>query len=68
MYEISKHPGPFDEALIDERNERPLTSALTAIVMVWSLAFAIAFASGHGRALLADSPSSGAAVVSSADK
>jgi hypothetical protein len=36
---------PFDGILIDDRNERPLTVALVTIIMVWSFAFALTFAS-----------------------
>ncbi len=68
MYGIAKHTGSFDEALIDERNERPLTIALATIVVVWSIAFALTFASGQGRAPSADSLGSAAAVISSTDK
>lgn len=35
----------YDEGMIDERNERPLTIALATIVLVWLLAFGIVFAS-----------------------
>ena len=33
--------GLYDESLIDDRNERPLTIAFATIVMVWMLAFGI---------------------------
>ena len=42
-----KHSGAFDESLVDDRNERPLTIALATIVVVWSMAFALTVASGH---------------------
>ncbi len=64
----AKYARPFDEALIDDRNERPLTIALATIVMVWSIAFALTFASGHVGAFSAHSPSSTAAFTSSMDK
>ena len=46
-----KQSSPFDGILIDDRNERPLTVALATILVVWSLAFALTFASGHRREL-----------------
>jgi len=33
--------GLYDESLIDDRNERPLTIAFATIVMVWMLAFGV---------------------------
>jgi hypothetical protein len=33
--------GLYDESVIDDRNERPLTIAFATIVMVWMLAFGI---------------------------
>ncbi len=33
--------------LIDARNERPMTIALATILVVWSLAFVVAFATGR---------------------
>ncbi len=56
---------PFDGILIDDRNERPLMVALATIIMVWSLAFALTFASGHIGANSASCLSSAAAVTSS---
>ena len=41
---MSRNPGSnglYDESLIDDRNERPLTIAYATIVMVWMLAFGI---------------------------
>ncbi len=40
-------PNAIDGILIDDRNERPLVIALVAIVVVWSLALGITFASGQ---------------------
>jgi hypothetical protein len=40
-------PNAFDGVLIDDRNERPLIIALVAIVVVWSLAVGIIFASAQ---------------------
>jgi exosome complex RNA-binding protein Csl4 len=68
MYGIAKHSGSFDELLIDDRNERPLTIALATIVVVWSMAFALTFASGHLGALSAHSPNGATALMSSMDK
>jgi hypothetical protein len=47
MYGITQQSGSHVVALIDDRNERPLTIALAAIVVVWSMAFALTFASAH---------------------
>ena len=41
---MSRNPGSsglYDESLIDDRYERPLTIAFATIVMVWMLAFGI---------------------------
>jgi hypothetical protein len=40
-------PNAFEGVLIDDRNERPLIIALVAIVVVWSLAVGITFASAQ---------------------
>jgi hypothetical protein len=50
MFSNLRQSSPFDGILIDYRNERPLTVALATILAVWSLAFALTFASGHGSA------------------
>ena len=63
----AKHVNSFDDVLIDDRNERPLTIALATIVMVWSMAFALTFASGHLSARSAHSLDS-AAITSTTDK
>ena len=41
----------YDTSLIDHRNERPLTVALSTILLVWTLAFGVASVSGqlHAR-------------------
>jgi hypothetical protein len=39
--------GLYDEGAIDHRNERPLMVALATIVMVWMMAFGLAFVSGQ---------------------
>jgi hypothetical protein len=67
MFGNVRQSSPFDGILIDNRNERPLTVALGTIIMVWSLAFALTFASAHTGA---NSVSwlSGAAAVTSSDK
>jgi hypothetical protein len=46
MYRITQRSG-FQADILDDRNERPLTTAFAAIVMVWSMAFALTFASAH---------------------
>jgi hypothetical protein len=41
---MSRNPGSsglYNESLIDDRNERPLTIAFATIVVVWMLAFGI---------------------------
>ena len=41
---MSRNPGSsglYDQNLIDDRNERPLTIVFATIVMVWMLAFGI---------------------------
>ena len=68
MYGNVKPAKPIDEALIDDRNERPLTIALAAIVAVWSIVFALTFASGHAGPHSAFSAGGVAAVMSSMDK
>jgi len=50
---------------IDDRKERPLTVALATIIMVWSFAFALAFASVHTGANSASWLGAPAAVTSS---
>jgi len=68
MFKTVKQSSPFDGILIDDRNERPLTVALATIVMVWSFAFALTFASGHAGGNSASWLSGPAAVVSSTAK
>ena len=67
MFGNVRQSSPFDGILIDNRNERPLTVALATIIMVWSLAFALTFASAHTGANSASWPS-GAAAITSSDK
>ena len=50
---------------IDDRKERPLTVALATIIMVWSFAFALTFASVHTGANSASWLGAPAAVTSS---
>jgi hypothetical protein len=50
MFGNVRQSSPFDGILIDDRNERPLTIALSTIVVVWSMAFALTFALGHAVA------------------
>ena len=39
--------GLYNESVIDDRNERPLTIALSTIVVVWALAFGMVSVSAH---------------------
>jgi hypothetical protein len=48
MFYNLRQSSPFDGILFDDRNERPLTVALATILLVWSLAFALTFASHTG--------------------
>jgi hypothetical protein len=50
MFKTVRQSSSFDGIVIDDRNERPLTVALATIIMVWSFAFALTFASGHAGA------------------
>jgi hypothetical protein len=68
MYGNVRESSPFDGILIDEHNERPLTVALAAIIMVWSFAFALTFASGHTDANSASWASGAVAITSSTGK
>ena len=47
MFSNLRQSSPFDGILIDDRNERPLTVALATILVLWSLAFALTFASAR---------------------
>ena len=67
MFNI-RQSSSFDGIVIDDRNERPLTIALATIVVVWSIAFALTFASGHARAPSASWLAGAAAVMSSTTK
>ena len=68
MFGNVRQSSPFDGILIDDRNERPLTIALATIIMVWSLAFALTFASGHARAHSTNWVGDAVAVMSSTVK
>jgi hypothetical protein len=68
MFSNLSQSSPFDGILIDDRNERPLTVALATIFAVWSLAFALTFASGHGSANSASWLGAPVAVTSSTAK
>ncbi len=68
MFSNLSQSSPFDGILIDDRNERPLKVALATILLVWSLAFALTFASGHTGANTASWLSGAAAVTSSTSK
>jgi len=50
MFGHFKQSSPFDGIVIDQRNERPMTIALATILAVWSIAFAVTFATGHSGA------------------
>jgi hypothetical protein len=39
--------GLYDESVIDDRNERPLTIAFATIVTMWLLAFGLVFVSSE---------------------
>jgi hypothetical protein len=68
MFSNLRQSSSFDGILIDDRNERPLTVALATILVGWSLAFALTFASGHAGANSASWLGSPAAVTSSTGK
>ncbi len=68
MFVNVRQSSAFDGILIDDRNERPLTIALTTIVMVWSFAFALTLASGYAGANSASWLGAPAAVTSSTGK
>ena len=55
--------GPLDESVIDDRNDRPLMIALTAIVFVWAMGVCAYLAWGNLGADSAHSPGGGAAVT-----
>ncbi len=63
MFGNVRQSSPFDGIMIDDRNERPLTVAPATIIVVWSLAFALTFASGHTGANSASWLSGAAAVT-----
>jgi hypothetical protein len=64
MFGTAKHSGSFDGVVIDDRNERPLAIALATIVVVWSVASATTFASGHSSRHYADWVSAAIAITS----
>ena len=68
MFGNVRQSSPFDGILIDDRNEKPLAVALATIIMVWSFAFALTFASGHTGAKSASWLDAPAAVTSSTGK
>jgi hypothetical protein len=43
--------GLYDEGVIDDRNQRPLTIALATILTVWMLVFGLVSVSAHIGAL-----------------
>jgi hypothetical protein len=50
MSRNTANSGFYDEGLIDHRNERPLAVAFATILLVWTLAFGVASASGQLQA------------------
>ena len=68
MFGNVRQSSPFDGILIDDRNERPLTIALATIVAVWSIVFALTFASGQARLHSTNWAGDAAALISSTAK
>jgi hypothetical protein len=68
MFNTVRQSSSFDGIVIDHRNERPLTIALATIIMVWLVAFALTFASGHAGLNSASWLGGAAAVTSSTAK
>jgi hypothetical protein len=60
--------GLYDESLIDDRNERPLTIAFATIVMVWMLAFGIVSVSAQLDAQSHHIAASAASIAPSIEK
>ena len=60
--------GLYDESVIDDRNERPLTIALTTIVMMWALAFGIVSVSAQLGARSHPMAESAASIASPIEK
>ena len=65
MYGIVKKFGSYDESVIDQRNERPLTIAFATIVVVWAMVFGLTFASAHAGGHSASWTSGVVAVIGS---
>jgi hypothetical protein len=65
---MARRTSSFDGMVIDDRNERPLAVALATIVMVWSMAFALTFASGQPGRHYADWGGAAAGITSPAGK
>ena len=65
MFGNLRQSSPFDGVLIDARNERPLTIALATIIAVWSIVFALTFASGQAGAPSLHWAGGAASVISS---
>jgi hypothetical protein len=62
MHETEKR-GPLGQSVIDDRNERPLMIALTAIVLVWAIGVCAYLAWADLGADFAQSSGGGAAVT-----
>jgi hypothetical protein len=54
MYGTENHAEALQRALVDRRNEQPLTIAFTAMVATWSLAMALTIAAAHPNAASAN--------------
>ena len=68
---MSRNPGSsgfYDESLIDDRNERPLTIAFATIVTMWLLGFGLVFVSTHLNAESDQMAQSAAPIAGSIDK
>jgi len=56
-------PGLYDDSVIDDRNQVPLTIGLATIVMVWMLAFGVVSVSTHISAQSHHMATSAASIV-----
>jgi hypothetical protein len=58
----------YDESMIDDRNERPLTIAFATIVTMWLLGFGLVFVSTHLNAQSNQMAQSAAPIAASINK
>jgi hypothetical protein len=58
----------YDESMIDDRNERPLTIAFATIVTMWLLGFGLVFVSTHLNAESNQMAQSAAPIAASINK